>query len=129
VGAPKLGAAPVSEKRVGLNRSPRPPGLWALNAFGSLAGALSGHSGRRLEAIRHAVAEFLKWCGVQGVLSIADVLPLNAESWIEAPVAYEHDVAWHAARRGDEVLERRWVNHPDGAGSGEYFRNDPWRGN
>ena len=41
---PLLEPAPVSEKPVGLNRSPRPPGLWALNAVGSLACLRSGHS-------------------------------------------------------------------------------------
>jgi hypothetical protein len=33
------------------------------------------------------------------------VEPLHIAAWIEAPIAYEHDVGWHVTHRGDEVLE------------------------
>ena len=39
---PLLEPAPVSEKPVGLNRSPRPPGLWALKEAGFLTGSVWG---------------------------------------------------------------------------------------
>ena len=48
VGAPRLESAPVREKRVGLSRSPVPPGLWALNAAASLPVRHREHSGRRI---------------------------------------------------------------------------------
>jgi hypothetical protein len=52
--------------------------------------------------------------------SIADVQSVRVAAWIEASVAYEHRVRWHAASRGDEVLGGRGRNHLDGLGSGEY---------
>jgi hypothetical protein len=55
--------------------------------------------------------------------------PLRIAARIEAPIAYEHDVGWHATHRGDEVLGRWGGNHPDGAGSGEIIQNYPWSGN
>jgi hypothetical protein len=80
-------------------------------------------------AYGRAVRQFLAWCDDQGIPSVADVQTDHVAAWIEAPIAYEHDMGWHAARRGDEVLGRRGVNHPDGSGSGEIFQGDPWRGN
>jgi len=67
-----------------------------------------------------AVTELLTWCDDQGVPSVANLQSLHVAAWVEAPIAYEHRVRWHAARRGGEVLGRRAFIHPDGAGSREY---------
>src|SRR5207245_7324777 len=48
-GIARVECAPVSEKRVGLNRSPS-PGLWALNAPGRLLVGHRGIPGGGLEA-------------------------------------------------------------------------------
>jgi hypothetical protein len=46
-----------------------------------------------------AVAEFLTWRDDQGVPSVAAVQSLYLAAWIEASIAYGHDVAWHTAGR------------------------------
>ena len=45
------------------------------------------------------VAEFLAWRDDQGVPSVPAVQPLHLAAWIEASIAYGHDVAWHTAGR------------------------------